>query len=243
MTASSGQLFDPTVPRHVACIMDGNGRWAKGRGLPRTAGHEAGEKSLFSVVEEAARLGVEWLTVYAFSTENWSRPESEVEFLMKFNEDVISRQAKALDEKGVRLIFAGRFGFPVPESLSKSIESAMDLTANNTRLTLTVAFNYGARAEIVDAVRKLMLAGVGPENIDEDTISDHLYVEDMPDVDLLIRTSNEHRISNFLLWQLAYAELYFTDTLWPDFDGDRFRAAIDDYKARSRRFGGLETDG
>lgn len=235
--------FDPSIPRHVACIMDGNGRWAKQRGLPRTAGHEAGEKSLFEVVEEAARSGVEWLTVYAFSTENWSRPDDEVEFLMKFNEDVIARQAKALHDQDVRLVFAGRFGFPVPESLSRSIEEAMELTEHNRRLTLTVAFNYGARAEIVDAVRRLMSEGVGPGSVDEDAISQHLYVEGMPDVDLLIRTSNERRISNFLLWQLAYAELYFTDTLWPDFRAEAFRAALDEYKARNRRFGGLDPAG
>lgn len=227
------------VPVHVACVMDGNGRWAAQRGLPRTAGHQQGEKALSAVVEGAIAAGVEWLTVYAFSTENWSRPTDEVGFLMQFNEDVIARQAESLNQQDVRLIFAGRHGMPVPESLAKKFDEAMELTKDNTRLNFTVAFNYGGRAEIVDAVRSLLEAGAKTEDIDEEAISSHLYVKGMPDVDLLIRTSNELRISNFLLWQVAYSELYFTDTLWPDFGREELDAALAEYARRNRRFGGL----
>jgi undecaprenyl diphosphate synthase len=220
--------------------MDGNGRWAGQRNLPRTEGHLAGEKALYDVVAGAIEVGVQWLTVYAFSTENWIRPQDEVEFLMQFNEDVIERRSEELHERGVRLVFAGRHGFPVPESVNQSMQRAMDMTKGNERLTLTVAFNYGGRAEIVDAVRSLMQAGATVDDIDEAAIRHHLYVPDMPDVDLMIRTSNEFRISNFLLWQVAYGELYFTETLWPDFDRKHLFAAIYEYQRRGRRFGGIE---
>lgn len=228
------------VPRHIACVMDGNGRWAAQRSLPRTEGHAAGERALRDVVAGAIEAGVKWLTAYAFSTENWSRPTDEVEFLMKFNEDVIERRSEELHEQGVRLIFAGRHGVPVPESVVESMNNAMELTKTNDRLTLTVAFNYGGRAEIVDAVRKLVAAGVPEQDIDEAAIQSHLYISDMPDVDLMIRTSNEFRISNFLLWQVAYGELYFTETLWPDFDRECLFEAIREYQGRQRRFGGVD---
>jgi undecaprenyl diphosphate synthase len=231
--------IDPSnVPVHVACVMDGNGRWAHQRDLARKDGHMAGERALSDVVEGAIEVGVKWLTAYAFSTENWTRPTDEVEFLMQFNEDVIARRSGELHEQGVRLIFAGRRGFPVPDSVGVAMDDAMTLTANNERLTLTVAFNYGGRAEIVDAVRALVRAGVAADDIDEAAIREHLYVRDMPDVDLLIRTSNEFRISNFLLWQIAYGELYFTETLWPDFNREHLFTAIREYQGRQRRFGG-----
>ena len=236
----AGHGIDPvTVPVHVACVMDGNGRWAAQRGQMRTDGHTAGEKALSEVVEGAIEIGVKWLTAYAFSTENWNRPSDEVEFLMKFNEDVLAHRSGELHEQGVRLIFAGRHGWPVPEGLASKMDEAMALTKDNGRLTLTVAFNYGGRAEIVDAVRSLIAEGASADSIDEAAIRSHLYVPDMPDVDLLIRTSNEFRISNFLLWQVAYGELYFTDTLWPDFGREQLFEAIRQYQGRSRRFGGL----
>lgn len=237
--SSQIQDIDPArVPVHVACVMDGNGRWAFRQNLDHTAGHTAGEKALSDVVEGAIEVGVKWLTVYAFSTENWTRPPEEVDFLMRFNEEVIARRSDELNEQGVRLIFAGRRGFPIPESVVESMDRAMKLTADNTRLTLTVAFNYGGRAEIVDAVRKLIASGAKAEDIDEAAISSHLYVEDMPDVDLFIRTSNEYRISNFMLWEVSYGELYFTETLWPDFNREHLFDAIREFQRRQRRFGG-----
>lgn len=235
--------IDPDkVPVHIACVMDGNGRWAAERDLPRTEGHRAGEKALSEVVKAAMQAGVKWLTAYAFSTENWSRPSDEVEFLMAFNEDVLEHRSTELHEQGVRLIFAGRHGFPVPPSLAHKMDQAMDLTKNNDKLTLVVAFNYGGRAEIVDAIRALVQAGTAMESIDENAVRSQLYVPDMPDVDVMIRTSNELRISNFLLWQVAYAELIFTETLWPDFGREQLFAAIREYQGRKRRFGGLSDD-
>lgn len=226
------------VPVHVACVMDGNGRWAAQHGLQRKDGHKAGEGALNDVVKGAIEVGVQWLTAYAFSTENWTRPTDEVEFLMQFNEDVIARRSGELHEQGVRLIFAGRRGFPVPPSVIEAMDEAMKLTAENSRLTLTIAFNYGGRAEIVDAVRELVTSGVDAKDIDEAAIRSRLYVPDMPDVDLMIRSSNEFRISNFLLWQIAYGELYFTETLWPDFTRVHLFEAIREYQGRQRRFGG-----
>ncbi len=227
------------IPTHVACVMDGNGRWAAQRNLPRSDGHKAGEKALSEVVKGAIEVGVQWLTVYAFSTENWSRPSDEVDFLMRFNEEVIEPRSRELHEQGVRIIVAGRRGWPVPETLAQKMDAAMDLTKSNDRLTLVVGFNYGGRAEIVDAVRDLISAGVNVDDIDEAAITNRLYVPNMPDVDLLVRTSHEFRISNFLLWQLAYSELYFTDTLWPDFGREGLFDAIREYQGRHRRFGGL----
>jgi undecaprenyl diphosphate synthase len=232
--------IDPVnVPAHVACVMDGNGRWAAERGEPRKAGHKAGEAALYDVVQGSIEVGVKWLTAYAFSTENWSRPEDEVEFLMRFNEDVLEKRSEELHEQGVRLHVAGRRGFPVPDSLSASIDRIAELTKGNTRLNLVIAFNYGGRAEIVDVVRKLIADGVAADAIDEAKIASHLYVPNMPDVDLMVRTSGEFRISNFLLWEVAYGELYFTDTPWPAFDRQELFAAIREYQGRQRRFGGL----
>lgn len=232
------QRLDPErMPRHVACIMDGNGRWATDRGLERTAGHTQGEAALFDTVEAARRLGIGWFTVYAFSTENWKRPRSEVKFLINYSRDILDRRRDELHERNIRIRVIGRRNWRVPKGVLNRIEAAEELTRNNTGLTFTVAFNYGGRTEIVDAVRAIAAAGVSPRSIDERTIAAHLYDPDMPDPDVLIRTSGEERISNFLLWQLAYTELVFSPTLWPDFGYEPLVDAIVEYQARDRRFG------
>jgi undecaprenyl diphosphate synthase len=234
--------IDPgRLPTHVACVMDGNGRWASKQGLPRTAGHAAGEEALFDAVLGALDLGIPWLTVYAFSTENWRRPADEVRYLMAFNESLLRRRRDELHELDVRIRFVGRRDWRVPRPLLKRMDEAANLTAGNRRCTLTIAFNYGGRAEIVDAVRKLVAAGARPNDIDEASIRQHLYDPEMPDPDLMIRTSGEHRISNFLLWELAYSELVFPDVLWPDFRREHLFEAVREFQRRDRRFGGLET--
>jgi undecaprenyl diphosphate synthase len=219
--------------------MDGNGRWAQRRGLKRTDGHAAGEEALLDAVEGGLELGVEWMTVYAFSTENWRRPADEVRFLMKFNEGLLIRRRDELNEKGVRIRFIGRRDWKVPKRLLRRMDESTALTADNRRLTLTIAFNYGGRAEIIDAIRAMVAAGVEPSSIDEATLDKHLYDPEMPEVDLWIRTSGECRSSNFLLWQSAYAELVFTDTLWPDFRRKHLYDAVAEFQSRDRRFGGL----
>ncbi len=238
----AGDTIDPNrLPRHVGIIMDGNGRWAKSRGEPRNAGHAAGEVALFDTVEGALELGLPYLTVYAFSTENWKRPPSEVRFLMNFNRELLLRRADELDERRVRVRFIGRRGKPVPSSLVRLIEQTEARTAHHRRLTLQIAFNYGGRAELVDAARAIaadVAAGrLNPERISTRSIQARLYEPEAPDVDLLIRTSGEQRTSNFLLWQSAYAELVFTDVLWPDFDRTHLRAAVVEFQRRARRFG------
>ncbi len=227
------------VPKHVACVMDGNGRWAEQRGLPRIEGHKMGEHALIEAIEGALELGVEWLTVYAFSTENWKRPPDEVKFLIGFNEDILIRRQNELHEKGVQIRFVGRNDWRVPKRLTKRMDEASELTRKNTKLKFTIAFNYGGRAEIVDAMKSLMKTGVSPEKINEKMISRHLYDPQMPEVDLMIRTSGEYRTSNFLLWHLAYSEMWFTDTLWPDFDRSDVAKAIYDFQNRTRRYGGV----
>lgn len=217
--------------------MDGNGRWAAQRSLPRTAGHEAGEDALFRVIDGILELGVEWFTVYAFSTENWRRPPDEVRFLMNFNERILSRHRDSLHERGVRIRFAGRKDWRVPGRIARQMTEAEELTAKNSRLTFTICFNYGGRAEIVDSVRALVADRVPADKVDERQIRAHLYYPDMPDPDLIIRTSGEYRISNFLLWELAYSELVFTDVLWPDFDRDHLFDAVREYQHRERRYG------
>ncbi|HZT64454.1 MAG TPA: polyprenyl diphosphate synthase [Acidimicrobiales bacterium] len=228
------------LPVHVGCVMDGNGRWAAQRGLPRTEGHAAGEEALFDTVEGALELGIGWLTVYAFSTENWRRPVDEVRFLMRFNEDILVRHRDDLNDKGVRIRFAGRRGWRVPGRLVRHMDDSMTLTARNRRLTLTIAFNYGGRAEIVDAVRSLVAEGLPASKVDERAIASRLYWPDAPDPDLVVRTSGEYRISNFLLWELAYSELVFTDVLWPDFRREDLFDAVRQFQRRDRRFGGVE---
>lgn len=223
--------------------MDGNGRWAQRRGLPRTDGHAAGEEALFDTVEGALELGIEWLTVYAFSTENWRRPRGEVKYLMGFNESILVRRRDELHERGVRMRFIGRQDWRVPKRLLRRMDEAVELTADNQGMTFTMAFNYGGRAEIVDAVRAIVAAGVKPEKVTERTIAQHLYAPDMPDPELMVRTSGESRTSNYLLWQLAYSELVFTDVLWPDFRREHLYEAVLEFQKRERRFGGVEAAG
>src|SRR5256714_11464474 len=218
--------------------MDGNGRWATRRGRPRTEGHAAGEEALFDTVEGALELGIEWLTVYAFPSENWRRPADEVRYLMKFNESLLLRRRDELHERGVRIRFAGRRDWRVPKRLLRRMDEAFALTEKNRTMTLTIAFNYGGRTEIVDAVRALVAAGIPASKVDERAIRAHLYDPEMPDPDLVIRTSGEYRISNFLLWELAYSELVFTDTLWPDFTREHMYEAVREFQSRDRRFGG-----
>jgi len=220
------------VPAHVAIIMDGNGRWAKERGLPRTKGHEIGEKALFDVVEGALEAGIRYLSIYSFSTENWNRPPEEVDFLMNFNRTLLRQRRDELDERRVRIRRIGRRDRVAPDVLEE-FDEAERKTAHHTRMDLLTCFNYGSRAELEDAARSLR------EGDGSGTIAEHLYAPDAPDVDLLIRTSGEMRLSNFLLWQGAYAELYFTETLWPDFDRHALFEALRDYAKRKRRFGAL----
>ena len=226
------------MPHHVAIIMDGNGRWAKARWLPRVAGHHAGVSVLVPLLETAGEMGVRALTLYAFSTENWARPASEVDSLMTLFLETAKDKVPELNERGARLRFLGR-----KEHLAKDVRAAMDeaerLTRGNDRLDVYVALNYGGRGEIVDAARRMISAGLDPDEVDEATFASYLYAPEVPEVDLVIRTSGELRISNFLLWQIAYAEFYVTDTLWPDFSPEEFRRAIASFAARSRRRGGV----
>jgi undecaprenyl diphosphate synthase len=217
--------------------MDGNGRWAERRGLPVAEGHREGTRALRRTVEGAIDVGVESLAVYAFSTENWARPTDEVESLMEIFGETIERELPDLARQGVRTRFIGRRD-RVPGWLNQQMEALEAETGANDRLSLWIAFDYGGRAEIVEAARRLLATGVSPDEVDENTIAAHLYAPELPDPDLLIRTSGELRLSNFLLWQLAYAELVFVETLWPDFGEDDLRSALADYATRRRRFGG-----
>ena len=238
--------LDPDdIPIHVGLILDGNGRWANARGLPRTAGHLAGEKALFDTVEGALEIGIQWVTAFTFSTENWARSDDEVEFLMWFNEDLLLRRRDDLHAQGVRMLFAGWMDDPrIPDRNRRHMAEAEELTRDNTRLNLVFAFNYGSRREITDATRSIarrVAAGeLDPEEISEETVREALYVPDMPDVDLIIRSSGEHRLSNFLLWQSAYAEFHFPGILWPDFDRHALLDAVVEYQSRERRFGAAE---
>jgi len=224
------------VPQHVGIIMDGNGRWARRRGLPRIAGHRKGTENLRAVFPAAVEFGIEILTIYAFSTENWGRPEEEVQGLLSILRHMIDREVPELHKEGVRLRHIGRLE-RIPVKLERKIQGAIELTKNNERLVLNVAFNYGGRAEIVDAIRDIVAEGVPPEDIDGALVSSHLYTAGQPDPDLIIRTSGEMRLSNFLIWQAAYAEFYTTPTLWPDFGKHELYAALKDFNQRERRFG------
>jgi undecaprenyl diphosphate synthase len=221
--------------------MDGNGRWASQRGLARTEGHAAGEEALLDTVNGGLDIGIRWLTMFAFSTENWRRPRDEVRYLMGFNESLLVRRRDELHDKGVRIRFAGRRDWRVPRRVLKRMDESVALTEGNRTMTLTMAFNYGGRAEIVDAVRALVAEGVAADKVDERAIGSHLYYPDQPDPDLVIRTSGEYRISNFLLWQLAYSELVFTDVLWPDFRRGHLFEAVMEYQRRERRYGRVKT--
>lgn len=238
MTLDLSGVDPERIPRHVGLILDGNGRWANQRGLSRTAGHLAGEEALFDTVEGALEIGIDWITAFTFSTENWSRSEEEVEFLMWFNEDLLLRRRDDLHAQGVRMLFAGDMDDPrIPDRNRQHMAEAEEKTQDNTTLHLVFAFNYGSRREIVEAAKKLARSG---EPIDEESFQRALYVPDMPDVDLIIRSSGEHRLSNFLLWQAAYAEFYFPGILWPDFDRHGLVDAVVEYQARERRFGAAE---
>jgi undecaprenyl diphosphate synthase len=234
----NGERYPPLerVPRHIGIIMDGNGRWARARGLPRAAGHRAGTENLRRVLRAAVEFGVEILTIYAFSTENWGRPEGEVRALVSILERVIDRELQELHEEGVKLRHLGRLD-RLPSGLRKKVLDAIELTKNNQQLTLNVAFDYGGRAELVNAIRRIVTDGMPAEQVDESLVSRYLYTAGLPDPDLIIRTSGEMRISNFLIWQGAYAEFYVPAVLWPDFDKDELYTALVSYNQRERRFG------
>jgi undecaprenyl diphosphate synthase len=236
------QLDLKRLPEHVAVIMDGNGRWAERRHLPRVAGHRAGVKAAREVIESCARLKLPYLTLYAFSLENWRRPQAEVDFLMRLLREYLKRELPTIHKNNIRLLVIGR-PEQLPEAVRKDIEEGMRLTAWNTGMKLVVALNYGGRAELVDAFNAMLdhvrRNGLSAFHADEQTISEHLYTAGLPDPDLLIRTSGEMRVSNFLLWQIAYAEIYVTETLWPDFSRARLLEALVDFEKRERRYGGL----
>jgi undecaprenyl diphosphate synthase len=226
------------IPTHIAIIMDGNGRWAAARGLPRLAGHRAGTENLRRVIRACVEFGIQYLTIYAFSTENWGRPKEEVEGLMQIVEDVIDKELGELNKEGVQLRHIGRLEHVNP-SLRDKVLRAVEQTKNNTRLKLNIAFNYGGRDEIVCAIRAMLKNGVKPEEVDEQLISQYMFTAGIPDPDLVVRTSGEMRISNFLIWQSAYSEWYVTNSYWPDFDKEELHKALVDYNQRERRFGRL----
>jgi undecaprenyl diphosphate synthase len=230
------------LPQHLAVIMDGNGRWAQHRHLPRVAGHRAGVKAAREIIESCARLKLPYLTLYAFSLENWRRPQAEVDFLMRLLREYLKRELPAIHKNNIRLLIIGR-SEQLPDGVRKDIEYGMRMTARNTGMKLVVALNYGGRAELVDAFNAMLehvrSNGLSAFQADEQTVSEHLYTAGLPDPDLLIRTSGEMRVSNFLLWQIAYAEIYVTETLWPDFSRARLLQALVDFQKRERRYGGL----
>ena len=232
---------DYPAPQHVAIIMDGNGRWAKRKGLPRRDGHRAGTENIRAVARCMADRGVSYLTLYAFSTENWRRPQGEVEGLLGILGEALSREVEALHQDGVRLRHVGRLDRLSPE-LRAAIEGAQALTQDNPGLTLSVAFDYGSRDEILEAMRRMLADGVAPEQVDDALVARYLYTSELPDPDLIIRTGGERRLSNFLLWQAAYSEYYFTPVLWPDFDEAEAAQALEEYGLRHRRYGGLAPD-
>ncbi|NMH87596.1 isoprenyl transferase [Flavivirga algicola] len=229
-----------TLPKHIAIIMDGNGRWAKQKGMIRAFGHENGTKSVRRTVEACAELGIKNLTLYAFSTENWNRPKLEVQTLMKLLVSSLKKEIKTLQDNNIKLAAIGNLN-SLPKKVHKELIDVIDNTKHNNRMTLTLALSYGSREEIQNTVKEISIKVknniISPDNIDESIINEHLYTQNLPDVDLLIRTSGEQRISNFLLWQIAYAELYFTNVLWPDFTKEHLYEAIIEYQKRERRFG------
>ncbi|MGQ9599885.1 MAG: isoprenyl transferase [Anaerolineae bacterium] len=229
------------VPRHVAIIMDGNGRWARARGLPRLAGHRAGTENIRPILEASVEFGIETLTIWAFSTENWRRPEEEVKGLLRILQEMIRRELQELHKQGVQLRHIGRLD-RLPRPLQKQVLDAIELTKNNRRITLNVAFDYGGRAEIVQAVQRIIRDGIPAEQVDEALISSYLYTAGQPDPDLIIRTSGEMRTSGFMMWQSAYAEYYITPVFWPDFNREELYKALVAYSQRDRRFGGIKDD-
>lgn len=231
----------PKFPRHVAVIMDGNGRWAAQRGLPRLAGHRAGTENLRRVIRACVEFGVEYLTIYAFSTENWGRPKEEVDGLLHILEDVIDRELDELHQEGVQLRHIGHLDQLSP-LLREKVLRAIEITRDNQRLVLSLAFNYGGRDEIVCAIREIIAEGIAPEAVTPELVSQHMFTAGVPDPDLIIRTSGEMRISNFLIWQGAYAEWYVTETYWPDFGRDELHKALVEFSRRERRFGRISPD-
>ena len=226
------------TPKHVAIIMDGNGRWAEERGLPRLEGHRAGVEKIRSVLDILARRGVKFVTLYAFSTENWNRPDDEVEGIMGILRQVIHEETTALHEQGVRIVHLGRTDRLLPD-LREAVSEAQELTQHNDTVTLSVAFDYGGRSEIVEAVRNIIRSGVNADDVDEAMLTRHLYTDGIPDPDLIIRTGGEYRLSNFLLWQSAYSEFFTTPVTWPDLDAEQVEEAIRAYRSRKRKFGAL----
>ncbi|MGW0413796.1 polyprenyl diphosphate synthase [Streptomyces collinus] len=235
---SPGSGKRPT-PRHVACVMDGNGRWAAARSLPRTEGHRAAESTVIDVIEAARSAGVEWLSLYAFSTENWRRPDGEVDYLMRLVRRVVRKHAPLLHARGIRCRFLGVSDPRIPPALTRDFTDLSTLTGRNRGMTLTVAFDHGGRGDIVAAARSLIRSGVPADAVTERSFAAHLPFPDTPDVDLVIRTSGEQRISNFMLWQVAYAEWVFPPVLWPDFRAPHFLECLHTYRQRQRRFGGV----
>ncbi|AUP78857.1 isoprenyl transferase [Flavivirga eckloniae] len=233
-------ILNKTLPKHIAIIMDGNGRWAKQKGMIRAFGHENGTKSVRSTVESCAELGIKHLTLYAFSTENWNRPKLEVQTLMKLLVSSLKKEIKTLQDNNIKLAALGNLN-SLPKKVYEELNHVIENTKHNKRMTLNLALSYGSREEILNTVKEISIKVknniISPENIDESIINEHLYTHNLPDVDLLIRTSGEQRISNFLLWQIAYAELYFTNVLWPDFTKQHLYEAIIEYQKRERRFG------
>jgi undecaprenyl diphosphate synthase len=240
MKKASPASVTPQLPRHVAIIMDGNGRWALKRGLPRLAGHKAGTENLRRIIKASVEFGIRYLTIYAFSTENWGRPREEVMGLMRILEDVIDHELAELSAQGVQIRHLGRLDQLAP-TLQEKVLDAVDATKQNDRLILNVAFNYGGRDEIILAVQQMIRDGVPAESVNQDVISQYLYTAGVPDPDLIIRTSGELRISNFLIWQSAYSEWYVTPTYWPDFNKEEFRKALDEFANRDRRYGKVES--
>lgn len=236
MANASFNISPEKCPRHVAIIMDGNGRWALSRGLPRLAGHKAGTENLRRIIRASVEFGVKYLTIYAFSTENWGRPSEEVQGLMFILEDVIDRELTELHKEGVQLRHIGRLERLAP-SLQKKVSNAIDLTKKNDRLVLNVAFNYGGRDEIINAIQHIIKDGVRPEDVTGELVNRYLYTAGVPDPDLIIRTSGELRVSNFLIWQAAYSEWYVTPTYWPDFNREEYRLALETFASRDRRYG------
>jgi undecaprenyl diphosphate synthase len=236
MSKTSSQNPPKQIPQHVAIIMDGNGRWALKRRLPRLAGHKAGTENLRRIIKACVEFGVGYLTIYAFSTENWGRPREEVNGLMRILEDVIDKELSELDEQGVQIRHLGRLDQLAP-ALQEKVLDAVDTTQHNSKLVLNVAFNYGGRDEIVQAIQQMLKDGVSPESVTPELVGKYLYTAGVPDPDLIIRTSGELRISNFLIWQAAYSEWYVTPTYWPDFGKEEFRKALDEYADRDRRYG------
>jgi len=229
---------DEKTPIHIAIIMDGNGRWAAARGMPRLEGHRAGTENLRQIIRASVEFGVKYLTLYAFSTENWGRPKEEVNGLLTILESVIDRELKELQAEGVRIVHVGRLE-AMPKKVREKVRHSMDITQNNDTLILNIAWNYGGRDEILYAIQQIIKSGIAADAVTEDVITQHLFTSGCPDPDLIIRTSGEMRVSNFLIWQSAYSEWYFTPTLWPDFNKEELKKAIEEYSHRKRRFGKL----